>query len=388
MQTSGPLSGLRVLDLSRVLAGPYAGRILADLGAEVVKLEPPEGDVTRNWGKMIAGLSGYYTQWNVGKQNVCVDLRKEGAPELVRKLAARADVVIENFRPGVLAQYGLAYAELSRDNPGLVMLSISGYGQNGPESQRAAYASVVHAESGIVQRQAAIDKVAPVDPHISLADTNAGLHGLIGLLALLYERTRTGRGQHVDVAMLDSMLATDDQVHISLDQGPLRHANVNEIWETGCGPIVIAGDFRWIFRQLIERCGLVDPTPEGATLERKIELRRGAVRDFLLALTERSRLFETLDRAELAFGEVRSTAAALESPTARARGTVVEVDDRAGGTRRVVQSPYRFSQSPSGVRGPAPRRGEHNREVLRRWLELSDAELDELSARKVLLQET
>lgn len=387
MHASGPLSGLRVLDLSRVLAGPYAGRLLADLGAEVVKLEPPEGDVTRNWGKTIAGLSGYYTQWNVGKQNICVDLRKPGAPELVRRLAARADIVIENFRPGVLAQYGLAYEDLARDNPALLMLSISGYGQSGPDSQRAAYASVVHAESGVVHRQAAIDGARPVDPHISMADTNAGLHGVVGLLAVLHQRDRTGRGQHVDVAMLDAMLATDDQVHISLDHGPMRDANVNEIWETGGGAFTIAGDFRWIFRQLIERCGLVDPTPPGASLARKIELRRQAVRDFLRALPDRAAVVAQLERAELAFGEVRSTAAALESETVRARGTVVDVDDRAGGTRRVIQSPYRLSGSTSGVRGPAPRRGEHNREVMSRWLQLDDTEFADLTSRGVLLRE-
>src|ERR1700761_3162718 len=123
-----PLSGVRVLDLSRVLAGPYAGRMLSDLGAEVVKIEPPEGDMTRLWGKQLGGVSGYYQQGNAGKYGVCVDLRREGAPELVRKLSARADILIENFRPGVMAQYGLAYPALAERNPRLIMLSISGYG--------------------------------------------------------------------------------------------------------------------------------------------------------------------------------------------------------------------------------------------------------------------
>lgn len=387
MSSAGPLSGLRVLDLSRVLAGPYVGRMLADFGAEVVKVEPPEGDMTRHWGKQVAGLSGYYTQWNVGKQGICVDLRKPGGPELVRRLAARADIVIENFRPGVLEQYHLAYEDLSRDNATLLMLSISGYGQRGPESSRAAYASVVHAESGIVQRQAAMDRVAPVDPHISLADTYAGLHGLVGLLAALHERGRTGRGQHIDIAMLDAMLASDDQLHLTLDELPMREAQANEVWPVCFGEVVIAGDFRWIYRQLSELCGLVDPTPAGAPLAQKIELRRHAVREFLRALPDRESVFATLTRAELAFGEVRSSAAALQSPTALARGTVARVDDRAGGTRPVVQSPYRFSVSQSGVRGPAPHRGEHNRDVLTRWLELPAAEIEQLTADGVLLSE-
>ena len=384
---TGPLSGLRVLDLSRVLAGPYAGRMLADLGAEVVKVEPPEGDVTRNWGRVIGGLAGYYTQHNVGKKGVCIDLRQAEGPALVRKLAARADVLIENFRPGVLAQYGLSYAELGPLNPRLLMLSISGYGQHGPESQRAAYASVVHAESGLVHRQAAIDRAAPVDIHVSLADTNAGLHGLVGILAALHERDRTGRGQHLDVSMLDAMLATDDQVHIALDDLPMRHSQVNEIWEVAFGQVVISGDFRWIFRQLHERCGLADPTPAGAPLEQKIALRREAVRTYLRSLPDRASVFAALNQADLAFGEVRSSQAALASESARVRGTVVAVDNRVGGTRPVIQSPYRFSSSSSGAVRGAPYRGEHNREVLASWLELRPEEIAGLEAGGVLLAE-
>lgn len=383
----GPLADLRVLDLSRVLAGPYAGRLLADLGAEVVKVEPPEGDVTRVWGKITAQLSGYFTQQNVGKRDVCIDLRQDGGPALVRQLAARADILIENFRPGVLAQYGLAYADLSADNPRLLMLSISGYGQRGPESARPAYASVVHAESGLVHRQAAIDNAPAVDPHISLADTNAGLHGLVGILAALHDRERSGRGQHLDVCMLDAMLSTDDQLHLALDGLPMRHNMVNEVWEVAFGQIVIAGDFRWVFRQLNERCDVRDPTPPGAVLEDKIRLRHEAVREFLLALPDRASLAAALDHAELAWGEVRSSQAALDSPTVHARASVVQVDDRAGGTRRVIQSPYRFSVSDSGVSGVAPHRGEHNHDVLTRWLGMRASDIAQLERRGVLLRE-
>ncbi|MFP6654618.1 MAG: CoA transferase, partial [Myxococcota bacterium] len=149
-----PLQGLRVLDFSRVLAGPFAGRMLCDLGAEVVKLEPPEGDVTRAWGLDRGGLSGYYTQQNAGKESICIDLESSGATELVRRLANEADIVIENFRPNVMAKHGLSWEALSASHPSLIMLSISGFGQKGPESHRAAYASVLHAEAGIVARQA------------------------------------------------------------------------------------------------------------------------------------------------------------------------------------------------------------------------------------------
>jgi CoA:oxalate CoA-transferase len=366
-----PLYGVRVLDLSRVLAGPYVGRMLCDLGADVVKVEPPDGDVTRKWGKVVAGLSGYYTQQNVGKRNVCIDLRKPEGPLLVRKLAGCADILVENFRPGVMAQYGLHYDALVAECPRLIMLSISGFGQTGSESQRPAYAAVLHAESGIVHRQAFTDGTRPVDPHTSFADMNAALHGLVSVLAALHLRQRTGQGQHIDLAMLDAMVATDDYVHMALDGEPLPHGIVNDVWEVASGHIVIAGDFRWVWRQLNE----------------KIAHRRRAAAAYLRSFPDRPSLLAALDRADLAWGDVKPSSEAIASPTMAARSSLVPVDDRAGGTRRVVQSPYRFSDAISGIRGTAPRRGEHNRQVLGEWLGASAAEVARLSDAGVLLSE-
>ncbi len=384
-----PLEGLRVLDLSRVLAGPYVGRMLADLGADVVKLEPPEGDVTRKWGKRIAGLSGYYTQQNVGKRGLCVDLRAPGGPELVARLAERADVLIENFRPGVMEQHGLDFERLHGRNPRLVMLSISGFGQHGTEAKRPAYASVVHAESGIVERQAALTSARPVDPPISVADMNAALHGLVGLLSALLLRARSGRGQHVDISMLESMLATDDYVHLALDGVRAREGVVvNEVWDVAGGPIVLAGDFRWVWQRLHATHGLQDTTPRGASIEVKAAHRHAVVGAFLGRFEDRAELLRALSDAELAFGEVKHTKDALRSPALRARGAIARVDDRGGGTREVIQSPYRFSDADSGVRSGAPHRGEHNREVLRQWLTAGDAELDALEAAGVLIAKT
>lgn len=384
-----PLAGLRVLDMSRVLAGPYVGRMLADLGAEVVKVEPPEGDVTRNWGRKRHGLSGYFTQQNVGKRNVCIDLRAPGGAALVARLAASADVLVENFRPGVLDQFGLGWGALSRANPRLVMLSISGFGQEGPESRRPAYATVVHAESGIAQRQAELDGTPAVDPRVSIADMDAALHGLVGVLSALVMRARTGRGQHVDIGMLDSVLATDDYVHLALDGMSAREGIiVNETWDVVGGPILIAGGFRWTWKRLHEVHGLRDAMPEGAALDEKILARREAITRFFAAFDDRKKLLTALDAAGLAWGDVRSTEAALESPTAVARQVIAEVDDRGGGTRRVIQSPYRFSDAASGARAGASHRGEHNREVLAAWLDLPTTEIEALVAAKVLLGET
>ena len=148
------LEGLKVLDLSRVLAGPFAGRMLCDLGADVVKVEPPDGDLTRLWGAVLGGVPGYFHQQNAGKRDICVDLMKPPGVELVKRLAAQADLVIENFRPGVLARLGLGYEVLKSLREDIVLLSISGFGQQGPESRRPAYAAAIHAEAGLVRRQA------------------------------------------------------------------------------------------------------------------------------------------------------------------------------------------------------------------------------------------
>lgn len=301
-----PLSGVRVLDLSRVLAGPYVGRMLADLGADVVKVEPPEGDVTRKWGKQIAGLSGYYTQQNVGKRNICVDLRASGGAELVAKLAEQADVLVENFRPGVMDKFGLSYAALSARNPRLVMLSVSGFGQDGPDAKRPAYAAVIHAESGVVQREAALNGTRPSDPRISIADMNAALHGLVGLLSALVMRDRTGVGQHVDISMLESMIATDDYMHLALDGLAAREGViVNQTWDVVGGQIVIAGDFRWVWRRLQETFDLKDPAAGDAPIPVKARLRQEAAAAFFASFTERDALIAALARADLPYGAVK-----------------------------------------------------------------------------------
>ncbi|MEE4361714.1 MAG: CaiB/BaiF CoA-transferase family protein [Pseudomonadales bacterium] len=381
-----PLDGLRVLDFSRVLAGPFAGRMLADLGADVVKIEPPEGDVTRLWGRRVGGIAGYFHQQNAGKRDLCMDLSRPGAAELVHALAERADVILENFRPGVMDRLGIGYAALARVNPRLVMLSISGFGQGGPESGRAAYAPIIHAESGVVAREAALSQRPPRELPVSIADTNASLHGLVALLAALLARERTGRGDHIDIAMLDAMLATDDHLHYALEDAEHTRPMQSEVWDTVIGPVMLSGDFRHLWKQLTAVCGVADPTPPGAALEEKIALRRRAAADFLAQLPDREALVKALDRMNLAWGPVRASRdLATESPTVQARGTLVEIDDRAGGSRPIVQSPYRFAALDSGVRGPAPHRGEHNEAVLAEWLGLAPERIAALRDAGILL---
>jgi crotonobetainyl-CoA:carnitine CoA-transferase CaiB-like acyl-CoA transferase len=270
-------------------------------------------------------------------------------------------------------------------NPRLIVLSISVFGATSPEADRAAYASVLHAESGILARQAEFDAAPHTDPVLSIADTNAGLHGLVAVLAALLQRDRTGMGQLIDIGMLDAMLVTDDYAHFALEHPITRGGG--EVWDAPDGPIMITGEFRILWRVLTGELGVVDPTPPGATLPEKIRARRGAAAAFYRGFPDRASLVAALDRANIAWGDVRSTAAAFASPTALARGTVALVDDRRGGTRRVVQSPYRFSAATSGVRGSPAYRGEHNREVLGEWLGATADEITKLEEDGVLLAE-
>ena len=369
---------MRVLDLSRVLAGPLAGRMLSDLGADVVKVEPPEGDITRMWGEKVHGIAGYFNQQNVGKRGMCIDLKSEDGKELVRSLADHADVLLENFRPGVMGRLGLDYPRLQARNPRLVMLSISGFGADGPESGRAAYAPIIHAESGLIHRQARLNDGHATDIAVSLADTNASLHGLVALLAALLLREKVGTGQHIDLAMIDAAFVTDDRIHFALDDAPDVAPLPSEVWPTAGGQMVLAGDLRYIWRQLQRHFDLKDPTPEGAPLADKIRNRRAAAKRFFReTCPDRTAVIAALDEMNIAWGDVRSPKQIQALPTIEARRSVAEVDDRLGGIRKVPQTPYRFSNAQAGVRSGAPHQGEHNVAVLRDWLQLDATEIAE-----------
>ncbi|MEE2782471.1 MAG: CoA transferase [Pseudomonadota bacterium] len=382
-----PLEGLKVLDFSRVLAGPFAGRMLCDLGADVVKVEPPDGDVTRMWGAVIAEIPGYYHQQNAGKRNICIDLRADGSQKLVHQLVKEADILIENYRPDVMPRLGLGYETLSAVNPRLIMLSVSGFGQGGPESHRPAYAPIVHAETGQIARQAMRGNIPRRDMPLSVADTNASLHGLVGLLSAVILRERTGKGQHIDIAMVDATVCTDDQIHYALEDSEATGPLPNDTWETGAGPVLISADFRYLWILLTGEHGVVDPTHKEMELNEKIRLRREAVAEYLMTLATWEQVEGKMSEMNLAWGIVRDPVDIREQATVKARGAIVDIDDRAGGTRPITQSPYRFSSARSGVRGPAPYRGEHNHVVLSEWLDLPGFEVDGLLETGVLQAE-
>ena len=385
-----PLAGLKVLDFSRVVAGPYATRMLSDLGAEVLKVEPPEGDVTRKLGKTDQGVSGYYLQLNIGKKNICVDLKAEGARDLIHKLAKQADIVVENFRPGVMDKFGIGWADLSKVNPRLVMLSISGYGQNSPERGRAAYAPVLHAESGIIARQAEMGGGKPTDMQFAMADSYSSLHGIIAILTALRTLDQTGEGQHIDLAMVNVLHSADDYAHWALDD-IWPKAPETLVWEAPeQRQILITGDMKWLWMLFSTKDGLRDPTPEGADVPTKIRMRLEAMEKHILSYEDFDTLTAALDRLNLAWGEVFPFGPDIyEQPGVKANGVVVDVTDDEGNPRRTIQSPYRFANMKSGIDADSKtaKRGEHNVAALRDWLDMDEQEISALAESKALVSQ-
>lgn len=401
---AGPLTGVRVIDFSRVLSGPHCGRSLSDLGADVIKVEPPAGDLTRFSYPRRNSLAFYFVQQNAGKRNVSLDLARPEAVDLLLRLVATSDVVLENFRPGVMARLGLGYDAVAALNPRVVYGSITGYGQSGPWSDRRAYAAVIHAEMGMTHRSIehhrGVDGDAagpPLNDAFSHADTYAGLECLAGILAALYQRERTGRGQHVDVAMASVLLNVNE--HVQNELSDIEEGVEPASLSPGGAPI-----FPTVDGGLVTT--LADPLSKGGFLAycaamarpdlvedvrfAETEDRRANVGDFMAVVAEWVLGFDDvvalegeLSKGRLALGVVRSVAEAAASDWARERGAIVEVSDRGGGTIRIPEAPWRFSDASAGVAGDPAYRGEHNRQVFAE-LGLDDAELDRLEADGVL----
>jgi CoA:oxalate CoA-transferase len=360
-----PLDGLRVLDLSRAVAGPFAGRILSDLGADVVKAELPGTDVAQAYGKVIRGRAGLYAHVNAGKRSILLDLHEPAGVSRLLDLAAVCDVVVENFRPGILDRFGAGWPVLSAVNPRLVMLSISGFGQDGEDAGRAAYAPVIHAEAGLIGRQADLSGDPPADIAFALADTLAGLHGTVAILAALRLRDRTGTGQHIDLSMLEAMVATDDYTHYSIDDHPVWPAR-GEVWPAPGGPILVSADRRYLWRQLKTCFGVADPDPDVA-LEEKLRARAQVIAAWTAGHADRDGLKRDLETARVAWADIRHGGDVLSAPAVAGRGTIIEVTDGDGERRSVVRMPYRFSDAASGPARGVPEAGEHTADVLRDW---------------------
>jgi CoA:oxalate CoA-transferase len=353
------------------------GRLLSDLGAEVVKVEVPGTDITQVFGPRSHGHSGLYVQQNAGKRNISIDLGNPRGAGLLRELTARADVVIENFRPGTLDRLGVGWEALSAANPRLVMLAVSGFGQWGPESRRQAYAPVVHAESGLLGRQAEVDGRAPNDVVMALADSVTSLHATIAVLSALRLVEATGTGQYLDLSMFESMLATDDYTHYSLEHTYPVFPATGTVYPAPGGPLLISADPKYLWHRLSGRYGLTDPDPT-ATGADKITARARIIEDWVTAHPDRPALITDLEAAGVAWAEIRTPATLTQSPTLTARDLVAQVDDRDGGTRPVIRMPYRFSAGNCAPQGGAAFVGEHNTHILHSWLGYDTNHITEL----------
>jgi CoA:oxalate CoA-transferase len=399
--TDRPLDGLRVLDFTRVLSGPHCTRMLADLGAEVIKVEPPAGDVTRFTAPRRHGIPSYYAQQNTGKRSVSFDLGRREGRELALRLADHADVIVENFRPGVMERFGLGYDAVAARNPRVVYASITGYGVTGPWRDRRAYAPVVQAETGLTKSQGDHGRggVYRTDRH-SHADVYTSLEAAAGILAALYQRERTGRGQWIDVAMAQVMMYVNEHMHDDLwddeidpnwvrsfgneHQPVVTVANGDTVAIAGCP--TAKGNFE-MYMAAIERPDLVDD-PRFATVADRwdhLDEIQALIADYASRVPDAVALEAQCSKFKLAVGQVRSTREIADSEWARERDAVVDIDDRGGGMIRVPNAPWKFGGAPGvGVRGTPRYRGEDNAEVLREVLGLSDDEIAELDDAGVL----
>lgn len=398
---SAPLEGLRVVDFTRVLAGPLCTKTLLDLGAQVTKIEPPSGDVGRAGFPLIGDLSVYYIQQNAGKRNLSIDLNYAEAREIVSRMCDAADIIVENFRPGTLERFGLGYDQVRARNPRVIYASLSGYGQNTSWKNRPAFAPTVQAESGLtdIVEQHFGDALTEIrNDACSHADVYTGMQGVIGILAALEHRNRTGEGQHVDVAMAATMLAVNERLGAQLSdvdtQGEptILSAVDSHIYTLPNGVrITIAGSpvFTPMFLRFcaMMRRNDIRKDPRYATAL----LRRENLRSLLAEIQAWLATFEDLDNlqtqvseAGLAVGVIRSTSDFAEMDWVSEWGALVDVDDRAGGTVRMPGAPWHFSASTLPTPGLPGFQGEHNAAVLRDE-GLDDAAIAELRNRKILL---
>lgn len=399
MASIQPLSGIRVLDLSRVLAGPLCAMALGDLGADVIKVEhPARGDDTRDWGVRVGGRNtSYFNSANRNKRSICLDLQTEEGQAIARQLAAKADVVIQNFKPGGAEKLGLGYEDLRGLNPGLVYCSIAGYSVLSPEKKRLGYDLVIQGETGIMAMNGE-EGQGPLKFGVAAVDMFTGMNAAQAILAVLYERTRTGRGRHVQMALYDNGLAITSYYGLAAllaRQDPAKFGNSHPaivpygVFEAKDGPLVIAvgnnGQYRRFCEQVIERPDLAnDPR-----FEKNID--RSRHRDTLVPLLEacirqyvRAELLERLERADIPCGMVYGLYEALESDRTREAGMLHHFDDPEAGPQAIHAPPYVIDQQRSPVRHRPPHLGEHTEDVLREILGVQDDTLNGLKARKII----
>lgn len=394
----GPLAGLRVLEMGSTVAGPFCGRLLADFGAEVVKIEDPAGDPVRTMGKRFHGKSLYAASIFRNKALLALDLRQTRGREIARDMAQRADVLIENFRPGSLESWGLGYEQLSAVNPGLVMVRISGFGQDGPYSQRAGYGVIGEALSGLRHLTGDPDR-PPARVAVSMTDYITGLYAAFGATMALLARGRNGRGQVVDAALYESAFSFMEPWIPAYDKtgfvanrcgSRLPESTPNNLYPTGDGQFIhvtAMGDA--VFRRLAEAMGQPALAHDARFATATARSTHVDEIDDLIAQWTNARplaeLEQVLEQAAVPAMRIFTIADIFADPHYRARGAIVRAPDPELGTVAMAQAVPRLSQTPGAVRHAGHRLGEDSRTVLRDWLGLDSAALDTLQASRVIL---
>ncbi|HYP40125.1 MAG TPA: CoA transferase [Chloroflexia bacterium] len=383
-----PLEGIRVLDFSRVLAGPYCTMMLGDLGADVIKVESPEGDDTRRWGPPYQGSeSAYYLCCNRNKRGIVLDLGTAVGRETARELGIRSHVVVENFRLGTMEKWGLSYEALSAENPGLIYCSISGYGRTGPDAHLPGYDYVMQGAGGIMSVTGEPDG-PPAKVGVAIVDLTAGMFSCSAILAALRVRDLTGRGQRIDISLLDSHLAWLANVgsnYLISGEVPSRYGNGHpnivpyQTFATSDGWVVVAigNDRQWQrFCLAIERPALL-ADPRFATNHARVEHRATLVPilEAIFRTRTTNEWVALCAEADVPAGPVNTVDRALNSPQALAREMVQSVDHPGIGLVRMVASPLKLEGTSPNIRHHPPMLGEHTEEVLREVLGVSEAQL-------------
>ncbi len=394
---SGPLVGVRVLELGSLIAGPFCAKTLADFGAEVVKIEPPgDGDPLRRWRRMRNGVSLWWQVQSRNKRSVTLDLRQPEGQEAVRRLAARSDIVIENFRPGALERWNIGWDRLSAANPKLVMVRISGYGQSGPYRDRPGFAAIAEAVGGLRYVTGYPDR-PPVRPNLSIGDTLASLHGVIGALLALRHIQAGGGGQVIDVALYESVFNVMESLLPEYDaQGVVRERSGSSL--PGIAPsnlypckdgsyVLIAGNADSLYRRLMSAIGREDLRDDPALAKndgRAAQMKR--IDDAIAEWTSRfsqQEVLQKMEQAEVPAGRIYSAADIAADPHYAARGMLVEGVAGDGEPLKQPGVVPKLSQTPGAIRSPAPKLGEHTDEVLRE-VGYAQAEIDALRAKGIL----
>ncbi len=391
-----PLRGIRVLDLTRVLAGPFCSMMLGDMGAEVIKVEEPgKGDDTRTWPPFSGGESTYFMSVNRNKKSLTLNLKAPEGRRILRRLCRRADVLLENFRPGTMARLGLGYASLKRANPRLVYCAISGFGESGPEAGRPGYDLIVQGESGLMDLTGFPDG-PPAKVGTSIADLVAGIEACHGVVLALYAREKTGKGQKVEVGMLDvtaSLLTYQAGIYFGTGQRPTRRGNQHpsivpyEVFKTADAYLTVgvANNSLWErFCQALDRPELAKD-PRFDTEAKRVEAR--ALLISLLDAIFRTRPAEEwlgrLDKAGVPAGRIKSVAEVCESAHLKERGMIVSLPHPKAGIVKVLGVPIRLEATPGGLTAPPPLLGQHTEEILTRLGGLTRAEVARLRQRGV-----